>query len=111
MRQALANILFLTVLVLVCCTPDEPTLDTPVGPSSGASSSVATYYVDDAIGDDNYNGESSTFDGGDVGPWATISYALDQVGTDDTINVAVGTYYEHVTVGKSLTLQGKDRET
>ncbi len=41
----------------------------------------------------------------------TIQAAVGKASSGDTINVAAGTYYEHVTIGKSLTLAGEDRET
>ncbi len=41
----------------------------------------------------------------------TIQGAIGKAASGDTINVAAGIYYENVTVGKPLTLQGEDRET
>src|SRR5437867_10894796 len=39
-------------------------------------------------------------------PCKTISYAISQSVSGDTISIAAGTYPEHVKVGKSLALEG-----
>ena len=41
----------------------------------------------------------------------TIQQGVDAASSGDTVYVRSGTYYEHVTIDKSLTLQGEDRET
>ena len=43
--------------------------------------------------------------------YPTIQQAINAAIPADTVYVRAGTYYEHVTIGKSLTLQGEDRET
>ena len=43
--------------------------------------------------------------------YPTIQQAVNAAGTGDMVYVRAGTYYEHVTINKSLTLQGEDRET
>lgn len=43
--------------------------------------------------------------------WANIQDAVNAAVTDDTVDVAAGTYIENVVVNESLTLQGEDRGT
>ena len=43
--------------------------------------------------------------------YPTIQAAVDAASSGDTIQVAAGIYYEHVTVDKSLTLLGEDSTT
>jgi parallel beta-helix repeat protein len=65
---------------------------------------ATTWYVDD----DNCPGPGS----GSVGdPFCTIQTAVSAASSGDTIYVHAGTYFEHVTIDKSLTLQGEDRNT
>jgi parallel beta-helix repeat protein len=94
MRELLVNVVFLTVLAIVCCTPDEPTLEVPTAPHRGGASSVATYYVDDAIGNNGYAGTSAELVGDPPtnGPWETIEHAISTVVANDVIYVADGTY-------------------
>jgi len=48
--------------------------------------------------------------------WGTTHFdkiqdGVNTVATGGTVYVAAGTYYEHVSIGKPLTLLGEDRET
>jgi parallel beta-helix repeat protein len=65
---------------------------------------ATTWYVDAA----NCPGPG-TGSAGD--PFCTIQAAVSAASSGDTVYVRAGTYYEHVTIDKSLTLQGEDRNT
>ncbi|MCK4362566.1 MAG: right-handed parallel beta-helix repeat-containing protein [Dehalococcoidia bacterium] len=76
----------------------------PAGPAMAAT----TYTVDDdwQIGAPPYAEDTD----GD-NDFATIQAAINAASSGDTVYVRSGTYYEHVTIGKSLTLQGEDKDT
>ena len=42
--------------------------------------------------------------------YSTVQQAIDASSAGDTVYVRIGTYYEHVTIGKQLTLEGEDRD-
>ena len=43
--------------------------------------------------------------------YTTIQTAVDAASVTDTVFVCAGTYYENVTIGRSVTLEGENRET
>lgn len=43
-------------------------------------------------------------------PCATVGFAVEQAGSGDVIEIAVGTYIESITLDKNLTLQGQGEE-
>lgn len=67
---------------------------------------VNTLYVNGATGNDSWNGLNPTYLSGTTGPMKTIQTAINAIGINGTIFVASGTYPEHLTVSKSLTLNG-----
>ncbi|KUK73389.1 hypothetical protein [Methanobacterium sp. 42_16] len=75
------------------------------------SSAASTLYVNNATGNDDWDGTSATYQGGTVGPKATIQNATDTVDPEGTVNVASGTYYENLQITRNLSLQGENRET
>ena len=53
---------------------------------------ATTYYVDGQNGNDNWNGLSSTYSGGNDGPMQTILSAVTAANTSDSIVVMDGIY-------------------
>jgi len=75
------------------------------------SSAASTLYVNNDTGNDDWDGTSATYQGGTIGPKATIQNASDEVDPDGTVNVASGTYNENLLVTRSLSLIGENRDT
>ncbi|MBZ2165034.1 Ig-like domain-containing protein [Methanobacterium spitsbergense] len=68
-----------------------------------------TIYVNNATGNDDYDGISATWVGGMVGPKATIQNGTNTVDDNGRVNVADGTYNEHITINKNVTLLGQSQ--
>ena len=86
----------ISVIVLLCGTYFIPAFGSPViEKTNGSTTDGTTLYV-----------------GGDgPGNYSTIMEAVYAATDGDTILVYSGTYYEHVTIGKRLTVVGEDKET
>jgi parallel beta-helix repeat protein len=90
--------IFFVLIVLFLFAVSLATLST--------SNAAATLYVNGTSGNDTYDGTSPTWVSGTIGPKKTIQNASNSVDTSGTVNVASGTYNEHITIGKSLNLIG-----
>ncbi len=55
--------------------------------------SADTYYVDDSNGNNDWNGTSPVYVGGDIGPFKTIGQGVQRAENDDTVIVADGLYH------------------
>jgi len=51
------------------------------------SSAASTLYVNNATGNDDWDGTSATYQGGTIGPKATIQNASDEVDPDGTVHL------------------------
>lgn len=69
------------------------------------------WYVDADNGNDTLDGTSSTFQGGYVGPFETIQYALSVANDLDTIMVSEGEYFGQLQIDKAITLLGANHGT
>src|SRR6056300_87530 len=74
----------------------------------GVSSASAqqTLYVDAIAGDDTYDGTSPTDQGGGIGPFQTLQFAMMMANDSDTLRVAAGVYDGYQLVDKELTILG-----
>jgi methionine-rich copper-binding protein CopC len=68
-------------------------------------------YVNGATGNDIWDGTSPTYISSTTGPMKTIQTALNAITTGGTVNVASGTYPEHITISKNLNLVGSNPNT
>nr|WP_319374367.1 CARDB domain-containing protein [uncultured Methanobacterium sp.] len=74
------------------------------------SNAAMPLYVNGS-GDDTWDGTSPTWIENTIGPMKTIQIAINNVDEGGTINVASGTYNEHLSINKNLNLVGEDPET
>lgn len=65
-----------------------------------------TWYVNSDIGNDLYDGMSSTDDGGGVGPYQTLQHAIMMANDFDTIKASDGEYFGTVLIDKPLVILG-----
>ncbi|GAB6056839.1 hypothetical protein JCM15415_21550 [Methanobacterium movens] len=86
-------IITLTVLILAI---------TMAGAVSATVDPDSVKYVSPTGSDDN--------DGTETNPYLTIGKGISSVSADGTVNVADGTYYEHLTIDKNLNLVGQSQE-
>lgn len=56
------------------------------------------------------DGSDDTGDGTEINPFSTIGKGITSVNPNGTVNVADGTYYEHLTINKNLNLLGQSQE-
>ncbi len=67
-----------------------------------SSSYTAAYYVSSSTGDDSWNGEYSSPQGGENGPWKTIGKANGfSLSAGDTVYIRAGTYGEAIRPSQS----------
>ncbi len=64
------------------------------------------WYVNANIGNDFFDGQSSTDDGSGIGPFQTIQHGVNTAADMDTIRVAAGDYVGYVLIDKSLIVLG-----
>ena len=79
-----------------------------MGHASAADSS--TIYVS-TNGSDSWNGQSATYQNGNIGPKLTIQNATGTVSTNGTVNIADGVYSgtkdNNININKNMTIQGQ----
>jgi hypothetical protein len=74
-----------------------------------SASAADTIYVNNATGNDSWDGTSATYQGGIIGPKATIQNGTGTVDDGGTVNVADGTYLENLIIDKNVNLMGQSQ--
>lgn len=74
-----------------------------------ASNAASNIYVNGSSGNDDWDGTNATYQGGIIGPKATIQNGTNTVDDSGTVNVADGTYQEHITINKNVNLIGQSQ--
>lgn len=74
-----------------------------------SSSAADTIYVNNATGNNSWDGTNTTYQGGIVGPKATIQNGTDAVDDNGLVYVAAGTYQEHLNIAKNVRLVGESQ--
>ncbi|UTB32409.1 MAG: chitobiase/beta-hexosaminidase C-terminal domain-containing protein [Methanobacterium sp. ERen5] len=98
--------IFLAIsLLVIMCTSGL------VSATSNTNNPTALF-VNCHVGNNSYTGTSQSYQGGNIGPKATINAALNIVQNNGNINIASGTYNETLNIGhKSLTMNGYGSNT
>ncbi|MDP1552595.1 MAG: hypothetical protein Q8M06_06250 [Methanobacteriaceae archaeon] len=91
-------ILIISLLVLISLT------------SLSTSNAASQLYVNGDDGDDIWDGTTPTYTTGTTGPMKTIQKAIDSVENNGIVNVADGTYKEHLEINKNVSLKGESKE-
>ncbi|MBU6324900.1 MAG: PKD domain-containing protein [Bacteroidetes bacterium] len=68
----------------------------------GLNLKAAVFYVNQATGNDSYDGTSPTFISGSTGPKKSLSSCISVAAHQDTINIAKGNYAESLTLDRSF---------
>lgn len=74
-----------------------------------SSSAADNIYVNNATGNDSWDGTNATYQGGTVGPKATIQNGTDTVDNAGNVHVADGIYQEHISINKNVNLIGQSQ--
>jgi parallel beta-helix repeat protein len=80
-----------------------------VSPSSGTSTTFTAVGLGTCFVKAVYGGIISNTTG--TLTVTSIQAMIDNANAGDTINISIGTYYEHLTITKSITLKGENKET
>lgn len=78
--------------------------------SLSTSNAASQLYVNGDDGDDIWDGTTPTYTTGTTGPMKTIQKAIDSVDNNGIVNVADGTYKEHLEINKNVSLKGESKE-